>query len=734
MRIPSSVTETRRSDALSFAVRLGRTSRLFCLCLLLAPVAGFGQGGADRALPTETEAQSTSESSTTTQTTTTATPVAVSGFGVAVLDTGVEPVAPITPDVMLPGSASFVGRNPLVDYAEQGTHGTAVAQIIRTLSPGSRILSLQTSTGSRSISASAAAQALLTAAANPSIRVINHSNAALAMVRGDAILAAAVADQVIVMGSGNDGLPRPNGDALHAPGLGGKGIIVGGLGPDDEMLGFSNRAGGYAQHYVVATGASAFADYWGTSFATPRVSALAAQLRQRWPGLRAEEITDIIKRSATDMGAPGVDAKYGWGRINAARAFLPLGALTTPTGTSTTASTTASATEEDTTSEEDAGGDELSLRRLRVGTPLHAALVSQPALRQVLALDRYGRDFNLDLSKMTSAVDPKGRARQVVQSWLGNTDRTLLESGSGYQISSFAGADSTGAPRLHLDVSPDEIVRYQVGYSVRPETGHAVLGWIPHVDDGAGMAGVWRRTLAGGNHDEGFHSLTSYRLNQMVQLDVSLADTHDSEELDQGNQQWASAIHLQNDSFGASLEGGILAEEGSLYGSAPGGALGVASADTRYFRISGYGRINNHLAVLAAFSGALTEVNEAKGKFLDDFSDLTAQSWLVGLGAKGVFSKNDGASLTVSQPLKVTDGSADLDVPYGLGADGRVLRYQERIGLAPSGSETSLELSYRIKWSKSLELGAYGAMRYEAGHNPQLGLRTELATVVRGTF
>ena len=115
------------------------------------------------------------------------------------------------------------------------------------------------------------------------------------------------------MGSGNDGLPRPNGDALHAPGLGGKGIIVGGLGPDDEMLGFSNRAGGYALHYVVATGASAFADYWGTSFATPRVSALAAQLRQRWPALRAEEITDIIKRSATDMGAPGVDAKYGWG-------------------------------------------------------------------------------------------------------------------------------------------------------------------------------------------------------------------------------------------------------------------------------------------------------------------------------------------------------------------------------------------------------------------------------------
>ena len=722
---------TRRDGALPVAARSGRRCGLLCLWLLLGvPVAGFGESDGASTLPAEGEVQSSSESTTATQTPATAAPAPASGFGVAVLDTGVALVAPITSEVMLPGSASFVGGNPLVDYAKQGTHGTAVAQIIRTLSPGSRILSLQTSTGGRSISASAAAKALRTAAANPSIRVINHSNAALAIVPGDAILAAALADQVIVMQSGNDRLSNPNGDARHAPGLGGKAIIVGALGPDGEMLGFSNRAGGYAQHYVVATGASAFADYWGTSFATPRVSALAAQLRQRWPALRAEEITDIIKRSATDMGAPGVDARYGWGRINAARAFLPLGTLTTPTGTLTTASTT----DEDTTPEEDIADDEFSLGRLKVGTPLHAALVSQPALRQVLALDHYGRDFNLDLSRMTSAVDSKGRARQVVQSWMGSTDRTLLESGSGYQISSFAGADSTGAPRLHLDVSPDETVRYQVGYSVRPETGHAVLGWIPHVDDGAGMASVWRRTLAGGNHDEGFHSLTSYRLNQMVQLDVSLADTHDSEELDQGNQQWASAIHLQNDTFGASLEGGIVAEEGSLYGSAPGGALGVASAETRYFRISGFGRINNRLAVLAAFSGVWTSVTEAEDRLLDDFSDLTAQSWMLGLGAKGVFSKKDGASLTVSQPLKVTDGSASLDVPHGLDADGGVLRYQQRIGLAPSGSETSLELTYRIKWSKTLELGVFGAMRYEAGHNPQLGLRSELATVVRGTF
>jgi len=725
----------RRPDRNSAPVHfLLRNSRWTLFLLFVVPALGFARGEGPVDLVVETETQSGPESSTTTETPTTQTtptPAAVTatGFGVAVLDTGVEMVAPITPAVMLPGSASFVGRNPLVDYAEQGTHGTAVAQIIRTLSPGSRILSLQTSTGSRSMSAGAAAQGLRAAAANPAIRVINHSNAALTMVPGDAILAAALADQVIVMGSGNDRLPNPNGDARHAPGLGGKGIIVGGLGPDGEMLGFSNRAGGYAQHYVVATGASAFADYWGTSFATPRVSALAAQLRQRWPALRAEEVTDIIKRSATDMGAPGVDAKYGWGRINTARAFLPLGALTTPTATSTAASE-----DEEAESEEDAADAGLVLHRLRVGTPLYGALVSQPALRMVLALDDYGRDFSLDLSKMASAADLKGRARSIVQSWAVNADRTLLADGTGYRVSSLAGADSTGAPKMHLDFSPDEIFRYQIGYSVRPETGHGVLNWIPHLDDGVGFAGAWRRSLVGNNNHEGFHSLSSYQFGQGFLLDVAAANTHDSEGLDQANQLWSSALHFQNQAFGASVEGGLLEEDGSLYGSAPGGALGVDSAQTRFVRVSGYGRISAHLAVIAAYTGALTEVTEATGRLLDDFSDLSAESWLVGLGAKGIFSQRDGASLTVSQPLRVTEGSADLDVPYGLGADGRVLRHQQRLSLAPVGAETSLELTYRLKWSKSLEFGVYGAMRYQAGHNAQLGVRPELAAVVRGTF
>jgi len=58
-------------------------------------------------------------------------PAMITGIGVAVLDTGVAVDPVLHPEYFVPGSASFVGNTPFADLAEQGTHGTAVAQIIR---------------------------------------------------------------------------------------------------------------------------------------------------------------------------------------------------------------------------------------------------------------------------------------------------------------------------------------------------------------------------------------------------------------------------------------------------------------------------------------------------------------------------------------------------------------------------------------------------------------------------
>ena len=104
----------------------------------------------------------------------------------------------------------------------------------------------------------------------------------------------------------------------------------------------------------------------------------------------------------------------------------------------------------------------------------------------------------------------------------------------------------------------------------------------------------------------------------------------------------------------------------------------------------------------------------------------------MGLGAKKIFAAGDAASLTVSQPLQVTAGSADLDVPYALGPNGRIFRYRERISMVPAGTETLLEMTYRFKLSPVLEFGVYGSLRSQAGHEERAGLVPQMVTVVRG--
>src|SRR5205823_6228067 len=81
--------------------------------------------------------------------------------------------------------------------------------------------------------------------------------------------------------------------------------------------------------YVVGT---------GTSASAPIVAAVAAMVLSVNPSLTAIQVQDILKQSADDLGAPGWDPSYGWGRVNAYKAVLAA------TGGSSTDTTPPSAT------------------------------------------------------------------------------------------------------------------------------------------------------------------------------------------------------------------------------------------------------------------------------------------------------------------------------------------------------------------------------------------------------
>lgn len=61
--------------------------------------------------------------------------------------------------------------------------------------------------------------------------------------------------------------------------------------------------------------------YWnGTSFASPIAAGVAALVLATNPKLTNQELLAVLTATADDIGDPGFDSSFGWGRINAARA------------------------------------------------------------------------------------------------------------------------------------------------------------------------------------------------------------------------------------------------------------------------------------------------------------------------------------------------------------------------------------------------------------------------------
>jgi hypothetical protein len=92
---------------------------------------------------------------------------------------------------------------------------------------------------------------------------------------------------------------------------------------------YSNQCG-ITQNYCIAAPGSAWKtdenqSVSGTSFAAPTVSGAIAVIKEAFPYMNAQQITQLLFTTATDLGEEGVDSVYGWGLLNMERATQPVG-------------------------------------------------------------------------------------------------------------------------------------------------------------------------------------------------------------------------------------------------------------------------------------------------------------------------------------------------------------------------------------------------------------------------
>jgi subtilisin family serine protease len=136
---------------------------------------------------------------------------------------------------------------------------------------------------------------------------------------------------VVFAASGNDG----NTNRISTPACGSKIISVGSVGDNDVRSTFSN---GGTELDVVAPGENIIStvpagicqfcsptglnSLSGTSMATPHASGTAALLLQTNPSLLPLDLKNILQQGSKDLGTPGFDNLYGYGRIDANSSYI----------------------------------------------------------------------------------------------------------------------------------------------------------------------------------------------------------------------------------------------------------------------------------------------------------------------------------------------------------------------------------------------------------------------------
>lgn len=532
---------------------------------------------------------------------------------------------------------------------------------------------------------------------------------------------------VLVRAAGNSGVNALNetyaGDAstslAHL-------LIVGSVNSANQISTFSNRAGTgciaatttcaaddkISNFFIVARGETVYSDLpnnsygnmSGTSMAAPQVSGAAGLVHQNALAsntpLSPGQVAAILKLSATDLGAKGVDSVYGWGLLNVPAALGPVG--TTNVATTSTVSTSSVTT---------------TNSRLRTASSMGRRDAFGNVLRGMVVFDSFGRGFAMndvefDTPQSTLADDA---VSSLSASLLGETEVQENEAG-----------------RLALSQSGDAVSGYNAfsfssdGYSVSSGMGNAQAYFTqagPAAEEtssrklgtqfftGAGEVGQSFAT--------GFFSGADIAVSPGITFSALYA--HGSEQVFNGQSDWMDANAedaASNDlvSFGSAFDMGeagtlgvsfgLLREEDAMLGIESEGAFSLG--DVGYTQMVGlsYSRPLSEKFALDAFAQlGLTGTSGTSDTIFSSVSDVWSTKMGLSLTGTGLLQPRDTMQLSLVSPWRIVEGDVEAQVAVGRELDGTVNYETRRVSLADDAMPLDLGLSYMMN-SGAVSYGA----------------------------
>jgi len=523
---------------------------------------------------------------------------------------------------------------------------------------------------------------------------------------------------VLVRAAGNTGVSALNetyaGDAstslAHL-------LIVGSVNASNQISSFSNRAGTgciaatrtcaaddkISNFFIVARGETVYSDLpnnaygnmSGTSMAAPQVSGAAGLVYQNALAgntqLSPAQVAAILKFSATDIGAKGVDSVYGWGLLNVPAALGPVGTVNVATTSNVTTSSVTT-----------------SRSRLRTSGSMGRREAFGDVLRGMVVFDSFGRGFAMndvefDAPQSTLADDA---VSALSASLLGETEVQENEAG-----------------RLALSQSGDAVSGYNAfsfssdGYSVSSGMGNAQAYFTqggPAVEETASRRlGTQFFTGAGEvgqSFATGFFSGADIAVTPGITFSALYA--HGSEQVFNGQSDWRDANAedaADNDlvSFGSAfsmgaagtlgVSFGLLREEDAMLGIESDGAFSLG--DVGYTQMVGlsYSRPISEKFALDAFAQlGLTGTSGTSDTIFESVSDVWSTKMGLSLTGTGLLQKHDTMQLSLVSPWRIVEGEVEAQVAVGRELDGTVNYETRNVSLAGGDMPLDLGLAYTV--------------------------------------
>lgn len=253
-----------------------------------------------------------------------------SNLPIAIIDTGIDLTHPDLSAKILPGYNFYDGNTDVYDNCHHGTLVAGVAAAITNNSIGvagvawdNPIMPLKVSNPIDCRATTSNLAKAIIYAVDKSVKIINISfgGPGYSSTLQNAVDYAWNKGSLIFASAGNDAKNEPNYPAAC------KNVIAVSATDGSDLPANYTNYGDWIDISAPGTGyttlrGGGYGLAVGTSISSPYSAGLGALVFSANPSLSNAQVEDIIKKNADDLGEPGFDIYYGWGRINVYKSLL----------------------------------------------------------------------------------------------------------------------------------------------------------------------------------------------------------------------------------------------------------------------------------------------------------------------------------------------------------------------------------------------------------------------------